>query len=284
MDERSMPRVAFQGAPGAYSEEAVHRVYGTDTPTIPLRENRDVTRAVADGRADLGLLPIENTLAGAVLASYDAMLAEPDIHAIDEVVLPIHHFVLGVLGASIASLRTIESHPIALAQCETFFRAHPAIEPHAVYDTGGAADAIARAGELTRGAIASRAAASRYGLSVLAENVEDRSDNQTRFLVLSRTPAQPRDGERVRTLVALTVDNKPGGLLRVLAPLAQRNLNLVRLESRPTREPWTYWFMVEFEHQSGDTAAHDALEEIGRVSHELRAIGTYPAAAETFGQ
>jgi prephenate dehydratase len=278
------PVVAFQGAPGAYSEEAVHRIYGPATETLPLRENKDVTRAIADGRADLGLLPIENTLAGAVLASYDAMLAEPDLHAIGEVVLPIHHCVLGLSGSSLASLRVVESHPIALAQCESFFAQHPELQPRAVYDTAGAASDIALVADITRGAIASREAARRYGLVVLAADVEDRPDNQTRFLVLSRTRARLPDGQRARTLLALTVDNKPGGLLRVLTPLAEHGLNLVRLESRPTREPWTYWFVVEFEHQSGDAAADVVLAEIARVSHSFRAIGTYPAAIETISR
>src|SRR5207248_3325098 len=134
---------------------------------IAYRENREVTRAVADRSVDLGLLPIENTLAGSVQASYDAILAEPDVRAVGEVVLPIHHCVLGVPGSDVASLRIVESHPVALAQCAQFFAAHPALEARAVYDTAGAAEVIARAADKTRGAIASRAAAERYGLVVL---------------------------------------------------------------------------------------------------------------------
>src|ERR1043166_2575106 len=178
-------RVAFQGAPGAYSEEAVMRAFGDGAIPVPYRENRDVAQAVADASVDAGLLPIENSLAGSVHASYDAILAEVNVHATGELVLPIHHCLLGVPGATLAGLTSVESHPVALAQCASFLAAHPAIDAHAVYDTGGAAEAIARAGDRRRAAIASRGAAARYQLAVLAENIEDRPDNQTRFLTLS---------------------------------------------------------------------------------------------------
>ena len=271
-------RVGFQGAAGAYSEEAVYRVCGADADAVPFKENRDVAHAVADASVDLGLLPIENTLAGSVHASYDAILAEPAIVAIGELVMPIHHCILALAGATLDTLHSVESHPVALAQCSEFFQQHPSIEARSAYDTAGAAAAVARVGDPTRGALASRAAAKRYGLSVLAESVEDRADNQTRFLLLSRT-APPIDRDTpVRTMLVAATPNRPGALLRLLAPLADNGLNMVKLESRPTGTPWTYLFVLEFEHRAGDPRASSALSAIAATASSLRVVGTYTPA------
>lgn len=268
-------RVGFQGAAGAYSEEAVYRVCGADADAVPFKENRDVAHAVADSSVDLGLLPIENTLAGSVHASYDAILAEPAIVAIGESVMPIHHCILALAGATLDTLRSVESHPVALAQCSEFFQRHPAIEARSAYDTAGAAAAVARVGDPTRGALASRAAAKRYGLSVLAESVEDRADNQTRFLLLSRTAPPIERDTAVRTMLVAATPNRPGALLRLLAPLADNGLNMVKLESRPTGTPWTYLFVLEFEHRAGDPRASSALSAIAATASSLRVVGTY---------
>jgi prephenate dehydratase len=273
-----MRRASFQGELGAYSEEAVVRACGSDVQPVPCRENRDVVRAVADGAVDLGVLPLENTLAGTVPASYDAIADEAQVHAVGEVVIPIHHCVLGVHGATLQTLCVVESHPVALAQCAGFFARHSWLEARAAYDTAGAARDIARAGDLTRGAIASRAAASRYALSILAADIEDRSDNQTRFVILARTPALVQNGAPAKTILILSTLNRPGALVRVLAPLAERGLNLTKLESRPTGEPWTYRFVLEFEHIAGDPAAADALREVRSASAALHVAGTYERA------
>jgi prephenate dehydratase len=268
-------RVAFQGELGAYSEEAVLRACGPDVEPVPCRENRDVVRAVADAAVDLGVLPLENTLAGTVPASYDAIAAEAQVHAVGEVVIPIHHCVLGVQGATLEGLRVVESHPVALAQCSDFFARHSWLDARAAYDTAGAARDVARTHDLTRGAIAGRGAAMRYELTVLAADVEDRSDNQTRFVVLARTPAQLPYGTPAKTILILSTPNRPGALVRVLTPLAERGLNLTKLESRPTGEPWTYRFVLEFEHLAGDPAAAAALQEVRAASASLHVAGTY---------
>ena len=269
-------KVGFQGELGAYSEEAVVRLFGADAEPLPCRENRDVARRVASGEADAGVLPVENTLAGSVPASYDAILGEPTLHVTREVVIAIHHCVMGCPGASIERLRTVESHPIALAQCASWFARHPSIEARAAYDTAGAARDVARASDTSRGALASRVAATHYGLTILAENVEDRGDNQTRFVVLERTPVSLRDETPAKTILMLAVDNKPGALVRVLAPLSERGLNLTKIESRPTGEPWTYHFVLEFEHVANDERLTMALRDVGREAASLRVVGTYP--------
>ena len=270
-----MRRVAFQGELGAFSEEAVRRAFGPNEQPVPCRENREVARLVAAGDADAGVLPVENTLAGSVPASYDAILAEPAIHATAEVVIPIHHCVMAIPGSTLSILRTVESHPIALAQCAAWFAQHPAIEARAAYDTAGAARDVARAGDRARGAVASRVAAEHYGLAILAENVEDRHDNQTRFVVLEREPARLAAGTPAKTILILGVDNKPGALVRVLSPLSSRALNLTKIESRPTGEPWTYHFVLEVEHAAGDPRFEQALEAVSGTAVTTRVAGTF---------
>jgi prephenate dehydratase len=268
-------RVAFQGELGAFSEEAVQRAFDTGAEPIPCRENRDVARQVARSQVDAGVLPVENTLAGSVPASYEAILAEPTLHIVREVVIPIHHCIMGCRGASLDTIRTIESHPIALAQCANWFASHPSIHQRAAYDTAGAARDVAAAGDLTRGALASRIAATRYGLALLAESVEDRGDNQTRFVVLERAPARLEAETPAKTVLMLEVDNRPGSLVRVLTPLSRRGLNLTKLESRPTGEPWTYHFVLEFEHRSGDADVEAALRDVEHEAASTRVVGTF---------
>ena len=274
------PRVAFQGELGAYSEEAVQRLFGDEAQPVAMRENRDVTRALAAGDVEYGVLPLENTLAGTVAASYDAIVAEPALRVRAECALPIHHCLLALPGATLDGIASVESHPVALAQCRAFLERHPHAVPRAAYDTAGAARDVARAGDRTRAAIAGRAAARRYGLEPLALDIEDRPDNRTRFVALGREPAALAPGVDARTLLVVVTPNVPGALLRLLEPLAARELNLSKLESRPTGEAWTYRFVLEFEHRAGDPAAHDAVEAIRSVSKECVELGTIARSAK----
>jgi prephenate dehydratase len=271
----SRRRIAFQGELGAFSEEAVQRLFGLDAEPVPCRENRDVARLVAIGDAEAGVLPVENTLAGSVPASYDAMLAEPTLHVTAEIAIPIHHCVMGPAGASLESLRAVESHPIALAQCAAWFARHPSVEARAAYDTAGAARDVARAADRSRGAVASRVAATRYDLTILAADVEDRGDNQTRFVVLERAPMKLAPGARAKTILILGVGNRPGALVRVLTPLSARGLNLTKIESRPTGEPWTYHFVLEVEHAAHDPQMTAALRDVEATAVVTRVVGTY---------
>jgi prephenate dehydratase len=192
-----------------------------------------------------------------------------------EVTIPIHHCIMACAGASLDALRAVESHPIALAQCAAWFARHPSIEARAAYDTAGAAREVARARDPSRGALASRIAATRYGLAVLDANVEDRGDNQTRFVVLAREPAKIVAGPPAKSVLMLQVDNRPGALVRVLTPLSTRGLNLTKIESRPTGEPWTYHFVLEFEHAAHEPALDAALAAVEREAVTSRVVGTY---------
>ena len=270
-----MLRVAYQGAPGAYSEEAVVRLWPGASP-VPMRECIDVARGVERGKVDAGVLAVENTLAGSVVASYDALAACEHVVAVGETIIGIHHCVLAAPGTSLARLRWVESHPVALAQCRGFFERHPHLEPRATYDTAGSAMDVAGARDPQRAALASRIAAAHYGLEILAADVEDRPDNQTRFVAIARPPVQLPERTGARTILLAAVGNTPGALHRLLGPFAEHQLNLSKLESRPTGEPWSYRFIIEVEHPAGDPAMKHALDAVREMAHSCRIVGTYP--------
>lgn len=277
-----LARVAFQGELGAFSEEAVQEFFAGAAEPLPRREFRDLGEAVLSGEADYGMLPIENTLAGSVLAAHDVLLAS-ELTVVGEIIRPIRHCLLGLPSASLSHVRRALSHPVALAQCTRFLLAHPEIEAVAAYDTAGAAREVAGRADPTLAAIAGRNAGTRYGLAVLAEDVQDRADNQTRFLVVARPgsppPPRPRGG-RPKTALAVETENRPGALVHVLLPFADRGINLTKLESRPGAEPWTYRFFLEFQADASEPAAQSALEEIGRRAARIRVLGSFPSWEE----
>jgi prephenate dehydratase len=269
-------RVAFQGELGAFSEEAIQQLWGGNVEAVPHREFRDAAEALARGDADRAVLPIENTIVGSVQTAHDVIDTTLGIHAIAETVVAVHHCLLGPPGAQFAQTRDVFSHPIALAQCGIFFRANPRLTVHAVYDTAGAALDVSNLADPQFAAVASRASARRYSLDVLVADIEDRPDNQTRFLAFARASQPLPSGTPARTMLLLTTKDVPGALLEALSPLARHGINVRRIETRPTGEPWSYRFFVEFDHQVGDTAADALVQEIATLAHEVRQVGTYP--------
>ncbi len=272
-------RVAFQGELGAFSQEAIQQLWGGDVEAVPCREFSDVAGALARGEVDRGVLPIENTIVGSVQSAHDVIDSTAGIHAIAETVVAVHHCLLGPPGATFDKVRDVFSHPVALAQCGTFFRANPRLTVHAVYDTAGAALDVSNLADPAFAAVASRGSAMRYSLDVLVPDIEDRPDNQTRFLAFARAPQPLPSGTPARTMLLLTTKDIPGALLQALAPLARHGVNVRRIETRPTGEPWSYRFFVEFDHQVGDAAADALVKEIAVLAHKVRLVGTYPRFA-----
>lgn len=286
----SLPIVAFQGELGAFSEEAVQTWFGPDVEPLPCREFRQVGEAVRDGTAAAGLLPLENTLAGTVQPAYDVLL-DPELIVVGEVIRPIRHFLLGLPGASLDALRRVISHPVALAQCGNFLSRHPSIEAVAVYDTAGAAIEVAAGKDPSVGAIASKRAADRYGLAVLAPDLQDRSDNQTRFVVVRQRsgkalPQEQSDRGRTgaegsgtssawKTALLVETENRPGALVDILLPLSREGVNLTKLESRPGLTPWSYRFFLEFEGGPEEPRTARALEAVEEHAHSVRVLGTF---------
>ncbi len=296
-------RVGFQGAPGAFSEEAALALAPGARP-VPRPSFQDVVRAVEDGEDHSGVLPVENTLAGTVVEAYDA-LAAGTVRVMGEIAIPIRHCLLGVPGASASGLREVRSHPVALAQCRRFFASRPRIVARAVYDTAGAAEAVGDVGDPGVAAIASARAAERYGLDVLARDLQDRDDNQTRFyMVAPRSPqgggarspfaealdsastdapgAAPSEALRevatpvLKTSLMVELENRSGSLHGLLGVFARRELSLTHITSRPAPTPWTYRFIVELLHHSVEEG-ETALEEAETLATELVVLGTFPA-------
>ncbi|HET9983795.1 MAG TPA: prephenate dehydratase domain-containing protein [Longimicrobiales bacterium] len=275
------PRVAFQGEAGAFSEEAVAACFGEAAEAVPCREFRDVGAAVVSGAVDFGLLPIENTLAGGVTGAYD-VLVHGGLEVVREVTRPIRHCLLGAPGSSIEGVRRVISHPVALAQVARFVAERPWLQAVAVYDTAGAARDVAAAADPTLAAVASRQAGRRYGLEVLAADIQDRADNQTRFLGVARAGApRPADdvvADRWKTMLVAETPNRPGALLELLLPFAERGVNLTKIESRPGEAPWTYRFFLELDGRAGTPAVDEALEAVRGGARTLRVLGSFPAA------
>ncbi|MGH7663027.1 MAG: prephenate dehydratase [Gemmatimonadaceae bacterium] len=271
----SPPTVAFQGELGAFSEEGIIQLWAGRATPVPHRDFDAVARSVGQGDVDYGLLPIENTLAGSVIASYDALASNEDLHIVGETVVAIHHCLLALPGTAIDELLSVASHPVALAQCGDFLRGNPQLDVRSWYDTAGAARDLAAKGNRAAAAIAGRRAAVRYSLDIVVADIEDRHDNQTRFVALARVAAAPEAGAPARTALVLETDNEPGALLRVLTPIANEGINLSKLESRPTGEPWSYRFFVEMEHAAGAAALDRCLDRMRAASRALRVLGTY---------
>jgi len=264
--------ITYQGVPGAFSEEAAIALLGQDAPRVAVAQFVDVFRAVSEGSVARGVVPIENTLAGSVHAVYD-LLAEFDVRIVAEANVRVSHVLCGIPGSSIAALQRIRSHPVALAQCERFFRAHPAIEPVASYNTAAAIAEVIERGDPHEAAIGSRRAAERYGASVLQDELEDDQENWTRFLLLAREPVAATG--TTKTALMFTLPHRPGSLARALAVLAAHGLDLTRIESRPLKgRPFEYAFYADV--VTDDRARLDAaLDALGADVATMKVFGTY---------
>ncbi len=276
MKDRARLRIAFQGELGSFSDEAIQQLWGGDVARLPYRDFADVTASVVAGVADRGVLPIENTMAGSIAGAHDALSAMPGLYVVAETVVAVHHCLLGTPATTFENITTVLCHPVALAQCTRFFGENPQIEVHPSYDTAGAAMDVSKVADPAVGAVASRRAALHYELKVLRANIEDRDDNQTRFLGIGRAPLPLPAGTPARTLFVITTGDTPGALLGALKPLAEHGVSIRRLESRPTGEPWSYRFFIEFDHQVGDTAAEAVVRDIAALTTATRLLGTYP--------
>ena len=277
MSEQSGTVVAYQGAPGAFSEDAAVALSGGGAHLRPCRTLEDVFDALACGAAAAGVVPIENTLAGPVPGCAD-LLDRRDVHIVAERVDRIVHALVAPAGATIDGVRRVLSHPVAIAQCEAFFRGHPQLAPVPAFDTAGAVAEIIRRGERDAAAIASRRAATVYGGVVIADAIQDSADNFTRFLRIAPGSFDGDFGPGRKTSVVCRLPNVPGALLRALEPFAARALNLTRIESRPIRDrPFEYLFHLDIAPTETPAALGDALGELSSRAAATRVLGHYPA-------
>lgn len=271
-------RVAFQGERGAFSEEAAVKLLGDEAKLVPRPTFESLFAAVGEGAADLALAPVENTLAGSVHRVYDLLLDSP-LHMTAEVVIPIRHFLIGLPGATAADVKTVESHPVALAQCERFFALRPDIRRVAADDTAGSVAAVLRRGDASCAAVAGRRAAEIYGGHILCEGLEDHRENYTRFVLLSPEPADEKDADKLSLVLKLA--HQPGALHHALEPFARRRLDLLKIESRPLRgQPWEYHFYLDLRAAPRDPETAAALAELRERVASLRVLGHYASAGQ----
>ncbi|HWK11326.1 MAG TPA: prephenate dehydratase domain-containing protein [Vicinamibacterales bacterium] len=280
-EESTRYRAAYQGRPGAYSESAARALLGPEAALFPCDTLEEAFAALAAHRVANLVVPVENTLAGTVSKTYDLLL-EHDLTVIGEHVQHIDHVLIGRPGARIDGLRRVLSHPVALAQCEQFFRRHPEIAAVPVFDTAGAVPLALEDEEGTTAAVASRDAARLYGGSVLREHLQDHPENFTRFVLVSGDLEPVMPEEPSKTMVALRLGNSPGALWSALEPFAKEGINLTKIESRPVAgRPFEYAFILEFQNDGGRLAAESALHELKNRTRSMRVVGTFrlrPAA------
>jgi prephenate dehydratase len=301
-------RVAFQGEPGAFSEEAALQLLGEGITPVPRPTFDSAFRSIEEGAADALLAPVENSLAGSVVRVYDLLLAS-NLGMVAETILPIQHRLIGCPGATLGDLRSVASHPMALAQCERFFVAHPHLKRVPAEDTAGSVrEALAR-GDKTSAAIAGRRAAEHYGGVILASNIQDDDENFTRFVLLiptqgERDPSDPPNSARaaspavtdimvellmrrmeqsasppmLKMSLALRLAHQPGALLAALEPFSRLGVNLLKIESRPIHgRPWEYQFFIDVEAENVESLS-SAVPEVQKATSDLRILGLYPAA------
>ena len=268
--------IAFQGAPGAYSEAACVARYPAMT-TLPCKTFGDTFAAVFEGRASLAMIPIENSAAGRV-ADIHQLLPKSDLHIIAEHFERVRHNLLACPGADPSGLETVHSHVHALSQCRKLI-ARLGLLPVVHVDTAGAAAEVAAAGDATRAAIASRLSAETYGLAVVEADIEDEAHNTTRFVVLSREPLDPEPDEGLMiTSFMFECRNVPAALYKCLGGFATNGVNMTKLESYMVGGTFSATvFFAEVEGHPADTGLGRALNELDYFSREVRIMGVYPA-------
>jgi prephenate dehydratase len=269
--------VIYAGEPGAFAEDAVIAAFG-DIERMAIGSFRAVFEAVADGAVGAaGVVPIENVVNGTVRENYDLLL-EHELEIVGEVVVPVRLSLAAMPGQTVDDIERVYSHIQALGQAEAFLRTRP-WQLLTTYNTAGAGKSIAERGERGAAAVLSPRAAALFGLEILADDIQDVTDNRTRFLILAPSGAELpvlREGGPPRTTLALAVRNEPGTLLAVLDVFARHGLNMSKLESRPSRErAWEYVFWVDLDADGRGPQTHAALAELEAVTTMLRVLGSY---------
>ena len=269
----SNPTIAFQGERGSFSEEAAYQLLGRRIRVRPCETFAAIFASVVSGKTKYCLAPIENTLAGSVYENYDLLLSN-DLHIVGEVSLRIVHNLIALRGTAAKDVTQVYSHPVALAQCEEFFKRHPKIQRIPFYDTAGAVKMLTERRLPGAAAIASRIAAGVYRARILATHVEDHRENYTRFLLLSKRQRISRKANKVS--IVFSTANLPGALYKCLSVFALRDIDLTKMESRPLRgRPWEYFFYLDFIGNVREGRCKKALAHLSEVTNFLRVLGCY---------
>jgi len=269
-------KIAIQGEPGSFSYEAAMRLVA-DAVIVPCQVSVDVFAALTGGSVEAALIPIENSLAGSVLEHFDLLLSN-DVRVERETLLRIRHNLIAAPGTSLGEVHRVFSHPVALAQCRRFFVSHPQMQACASYDTAGSVKQLAEKGDHHAAAIASEAAARYYGAQVLEANIEDNTENFTRFFLVRRAAEAVTDPQSNKISLAFSVENRPGSLVSALTKLSSLGTNLSKIESRPVHgKPWEYIFYVDCQIRSFDEGSR-AIEALTPHCAMVKELGRYVEA------
>jgi 3-deoxy-7-phosphoheptulonate synthase len=270
--------VAYQGEPGAYSEGALFRYFQHEEAAgLPCQEFRAVFSTVLEGKAEFGIIPIENSLAGSIHENYDLLLQYPDLKIAGEIKIRIEHCLIALPEAELSDITEVYSHPQGLAQSSRFLAETGNWRKVPFYDTAGSVAFIASEGKREKAAIASEEAAAVYGMKVLKAGIETNPRNYTRFVILSRTEHPAAERPNKASIVFSTPD-KPGALFHAMGLLAERNLNLKKIESRPILgKPWRYMFYLDIEVPEDPDQFDQSMAELENETEDLRVLGIYKA-------
>jgi chorismate mutase/prephenate dehydratase len=269
-------KVAFQGERGAYSESAVYTFFGDETEVKPCRDLTEVFESVDKQEVPVGVVPVENSLEGSVNQTYDLFLTH-NLKVSGEVIIRISHCLIANPSTSLEAVKTVYSHPQALAQCRSFLeRLGSDLIP--TYDTAGSVKMLKEKGIKNAAAVASEKAAEIYGMKILAREIEDTPTNYTRFFVISKNDS-PKTGKD-KTSIIFAAAHTPGSLYHALSEFAKRNINLTKIESRPTKQKaWEYNFYLDFEGHRTEENCAEALKALEKIGAFLKILGSYPKAA-----
>ena len=264
-------KVAFQGEAGAYSEEAGYG-YFDSVEMVPQESFNALFEAVQSKECQVGLIPIENSLAGSIHQNYDLLLRH-DLHIVGEYFLRVKHCLIGFPDVQLSEIKEVISHPQALGQCDAYLR-NLGVKVEPVYDTAGSVKMLKSSGERTRAAIASKRAAEIYEMQIIEEGIEDNRENYTRFLEIAPQPITPKGD--VKTSLVFSLKSIPGALFKALSVFALRDIDLTKIESRPLAgKPWEYLFYVDFLGALDDEPVRRALDHLSEYALMLRPLGSY---------
>lgn len=277
-DPVETPKVLYQGEPGAYAEEATVRFFGEEISRAPVPKWEDVLESLYQGKADYGVLPIENSSTGSINQVYD-LLAKTGAYIVGEQTVKVDHCLMAPRGATLDTIRTVYSHEQGLFQCDEYLKAHPQWRQEAMLNTAAAAKAVAGRGDVRLAAIGSKRAAALYGLDVLAEAINSNDENYTRFVVVS--PVMERRPGRNKVSALFTVPHRSGTLHQIMTVFAVAGLNMMKLESRPVPgKNWEYLFFVDFTGDLTQPGMDEVLRELSESADGFRVLGNYRASED----
>lgn len=268
-----MVSVSFQGERGAYSQAAARSFFADDIETVPLTTFAEVLQNTSQDKTEYSILPVENSLEGSVGESYD-LLFSTSLNATGEIYFRIEHCLIGI--GEINEVDTVYSHPQALGQCRKFIEEHK-IKTIPTYDTAGSVKIVKELNKRNCACIASKTASLIYNVPIIAENIANNLNNYTRFLILSKKDSESTGNDK--TSIIFSIKHEPDSLFRIMEKFHKNNVNLTKIESRPTRtNTWEYNFYVDFEGHQNDSKISEMLEKIKQDTLFLKVLGSYPSA------